>query len=71
MVYVDYGASLLNKSVLDLVPANTRFSLEELFPLLIDQQELLAYEVQQRFYEIGSPPGLIEFKEFITKEVAI
>ena len=28
-------------------------------------EELLAFEVKERFYEIGSPQGLKEFEEYI------
>lgn len=66
MVYIDYGASLLRKEVLDLVPKNTPYSLEELFSKLISRKEVLAFEVKKRFYEIGSKKGLVEFQKFIS-----
>ena len=64
MVYVDYGASLFREGVLELVPENHTYSLEELNKELIKKQELLAYEVTERFYEIGSPQGLADFKKY-------
>lgn len=67
MVYIDYGASLLRKKVLDLVPENEYYSLETLFLSLIVQKELLAFPVKQRFYEIGSKEGLAEFQDYITR----
>lgn len=66
MVYVEYGANILRKEVLELVPNETPYGLDDLFPRLIEMGELLAYEVDQRFYEIGSPESLKEFQEFIT-----
>jgi len=33
--------------------------------LLIGQEQLLALETQQRFYEIGSPKGLDEFRRLV------
>jgi NDP-sugar pyrophosphorylase family protein len=67
MVYIDYGASILRKRALELVPSGQVYSLEELFDQMIKQEELLAYEVKQRFYQIGSPEGLEEFQEYISQ----
>ena len=65
MNYIDYGAHIFRKKALDMVPENQLYSLEDLFTCLIERQELLAFEVKERFYEIGSPQGLKEFKEYI------
>ena len=47
-------------------PSKNRFyDLEELFTRLIDMEELLAFEVRERFYEIGSPQGMKEFERYI------
>ena len=67
MVYIDYGASILRKQALELVPQNQVYSLEGLFDQLIEQKELLAYEVDKRFYQIGSPEGLEEFRRYISQ----
>jgi MurNAc alpha-1-phosphate uridylyltransferase len=64
MDYIDYGANILRKQTLELVPSDRPYSLEELFPVLIERDELLAYEVKERFYEIGSPEGLAEFRKY-------
>lgn len=67
MVYIDYGASILRKRTLDMVPQNQVYPLEELFAQLIEQKELLAFEVKERFYQIGSLEGLQEFERFISE----
>lgn len=67
MIYVDYGASILRKKALELIPQNQVYSLEELFSELIKQKELLAYEVHKRFYQIGSPEGLKEFQQYASQ----
>ena len=64
VVYIDYGASILKKKAMELVPKNQAYSLEELFTELIKQEELLAYKVNKRFYQIGSHEGLAEFKRY-------
>jgi NDP-sugar pyrophosphorylase family protein len=65
MVYIDYGAHVFRKEALELVPDDRYFLLEDLFPALISRQQLLAYEVRSRFYEIGSVRGIEEFSEYI------
>jgi MurNAc alpha-1-phosphate uridylyltransferase len=60
--YIDYGASIFRPETLDRLPCNQPRSLQWLFRDLIVQQQLLAYEVIQRFYQIGSPEGLEEFR---------
>ena len=70
MIYIDYGASILRKKALELVPQNQVYSMEELFTRLIEQEELLAYEVNKRFYQIGSPEGLEEFRRYVSQEGA-
>ena len=65
MVYIDYGANLFRKQVLELVPEGQFYSLEDLFAQLVEMKELLAYEVKERFYEIGSLQGLAEFREYM------
>lgn len=65
MVYIEYGANIFKKEVLKMIPDNQFYSLDNLFPHLIGMEELLAFEVKERFYEIGSLQGLKEFEEYI------
>jgi NDP-sugar pyrophosphorylase family protein len=65
MVYIDYGAHVFRKSVLELIPGDRHYPLEDLFPILISQRQLLAFEVRQRFYEIGSVAGIRDFTEYV------
>ena len=67
MVYIDYGANIFRKEVLRMIPGKQFYTLEELVPHLIDIEELLAFEVKERFYEIGSPQGLKEFERHIAE----
>jgi NDP-sugar pyrophosphorylase family protein len=64
MIYIDYGAAIFRKEVLQLIPENRFSPVEELFLRLIEREQLLAFEVKERFYEIGSPRGLKDFEEF-------
>lgn len=65
MIYIDYGASLLNKKTLKIVPKNNFFTTGEFYTNLIKNKKLLAFEVKERFYHIGNPEALEEFKNFI------
>ena len=65
MEYIDYGTSILKKESLKYVPKNTFFSTGDFFQRLIEKNELLAYEVKKRFYHIGNPEALEEFKRYI------
>lgn len=65
MVFIDYGLNLFRNNVLELIPENTHYGLEDVFSQLIANQELLAYKVKDRFYEIGSIKGLKECSDFI------
>ncbi len=67
MFYIEYGANIFRKKALKLIPEKEPSSLDELFTKLIEKEELLAFEVKERFYEIGSPQGLKEFEDFVRK----
>jgi NDP-sugar pyrophosphorylase family protein len=65
MVYIEYGANIFNKDALRMIPENQFYSLDDVFHRLVEMDELLAFEVKERFYEIGSPQGVKEFEEYI------
>jgi hypothetical protein len=66
MIYIDYGVSLLSKDILRLIPDGIDYSLEDVFKKIITQNSMLAFEAEERFYEIGSFHGLKEFTDFIS-----
>ncbi|MBI2914246.1 MAG: nucleotidyltransferase family protein [Chloroflexi bacterium] len=63
MVYVNEGLSVLRRRALRLVPGGEPVSQEEFYQALIARGELLAYETQQRFYEVGSLRGIAELQQ--------
>jgi N-acetyl-alpha-D-muramate 1-phosphate uridylyltransferase len=65
MYYIDYGANVFRREVLEVIPVGRFYAFERLFPRLVEANEMLAYEVKERFYEIGSPNGLAEFSRFV------
>ena len=64
--YIDYGTSILRKKTLEFIPKNTFFTTGDLFTKLIEEKELLSYEVKERFYHIGNPEALKEFRKYIS-----
>ncbi len=67
MKYIDYGVSIYKKEVLKYIPKNQVYDLSKLQQTLIKKKQLLAYPAEKRFYQIGSPEGLEEFKKYIKK----
>ena len=65
MIHIEYGANIFSRRVLEMIPKGKTCSMEDLFPSLIEKGELLALEVKERFYEIGSLRGLEEFTTFV------
>lgn len=63
--YIDYGVSLFRKKTLKNIPADAFYSTKDLFTNLTKQKELLSYEVKKRFYHIGTPEALKEFKKYV------
>jgi NDP-sugar pyrophosphorylase family protein len=67
MQYIDYGLSCFRRDVFDDPgPAG----LAALFHELSIHGRLAAFEVQQRFYEIGSPEGLRDFERYLDADHA-
>lgn len=66
MDYIDYGAVFLEKDALAQEPEEA-WDLSDWYHRLSQQGKLAGYEVYNRFYEIGKPESLAEFKEFIAE----
>ncbi|MGE5526734.1 MAG: nucleotidyltransferase family protein [Rhodospirillaceae bacterium] len=64
MQYIDYGLGILDKQTLLRYAENESFDLADLYTDLSKRGELAGFEVQDRFYEIGSFAGLKEAEEF-------
>jgi NDP-sugar pyrophosphorylase family protein len=64
--FIDYGMNYFRKKVLSLIPSNQYYSLEDVFGKLIEMCELTSFIASERFYEVGSPVGLADFKNYIS-----
>jgi NDP-sugar pyrophosphorylase family protein len=65
MNYIEYGVNLFKKEILSRIPQDNFYELGDVFNSLVEDKQLLAYEVTDRFYEIGSLNGLADFKKYI------
>jgi NDP-sugar pyrophosphorylase family protein len=64
MTYIDYGLSILSRRTLLDASSEAAFDLAELYERLAAQRRLGCFEVNERFYEIGSPAGLEETRRY-------
>lgn len=65
MTHIDYGLGLFRAEVFQRWPGSAAFDLSQLQSQLAAQDMLAAYEVAERYYEIGSIPGLHETDAFL------
>jgi len=68
MKYIDYGLGVFDRKVFDTLEENRVSDLEEIYQTLLKKNELAAYEVKNRFYEIGSIKGLKELDQLFSKK---
>ena len=65
MRHIDYGIAVLNAAVFGPFPNNVSFDLADVYSCLVLEKQIAAYEVKQRFYEIGSREGLAELDSLL------
>jgi len=63
--YIDYGATILSKKLLNLIPDKEFYDLSDLFTELSNKKMLFGYEISNRFYEIGSVKGIRDFEKYL------
>jgi NDP-sugar pyrophosphorylase family protein len=65
MRYIDYGLGVFHAEAFQGLPVGKPCDLAGLYADLLQRKQLAAFEVRERFYEIGSPAGLQETAEFL------
>ena len=65
MRHIDYGLGVFDRSVFAAFPPGEMLDLARVYQDLLSAGNLAAFEVQDRFYEIGSPEGLRETAQFL------
>ncbi|MFH1386292.1 MAG: sugar phosphate nucleotidyltransferase [bacterium] len=64
--YIDAGAQVFKKRVLDLIPKNKFVPLDvEIFPALIKSGNLASFVTDQRYYDLGTPERLEAIKQVL------
>ena len=66
MKFIDYGLAVLSKSLFDKYEGKVAFDLADLYHLLSIKNQLAGFEVNERFYEIGSHQGIKETELYLT-----
>ena len=64
MKYIDYGLGILRNEIIEKYPKGFAFDLSVVYEDLSQKGLLAKFEAKNRFYEIGSPSGLMEIKDF-------
>lgn len=58
MRHIDYGLGAFRRTAFEAWPDNEAFDLSAVYQRLLSAADLAGFEVDERFYEIGSPSGL-------------
>ena len=67
MRHIDYGLGVFDRRVFETLPAGCVYDLAAIYQKLLISGDLAAFEVKERFYEIGSISGLQETSAFLEK----
>lgn len=67
MQYIDYGLGAFRASVFERIPSDTPYDLAKIYQNLLREGKLSAFEVHERFYEIGSAQGISELEQYLSK----
>jgi NDP-sugar pyrophosphorylase family protein len=65
MRHIDYGLGAFRRNVFASLPAGEKVDLASVYQKLLREGSLAAFEVHDRFYEIGSSEGLRDTEEFL------
>ena len=68
MHHIDYGLGVFRRDVFLAIPENQPYDLAQVYVDLLVKGELAAYEVAERFYEIGSVQGIRELEQYLRGE---
>lgn len=68
MQHIDFGLGVLRHSAFDEFNKSEKFDLVDVYKSLLKKNELAAFEVKNRFYEIGSLEGIKETSNYILKK---
>jgi MurNAc alpha-1-phosphate uridylyltransferase len=67
MNYIDYGLSCFEMSVFSSYDSSIPLDLAQIFTDLSSKDLLAGYEAEERFYEIGSQQGILDFAAYVER----
>jgi NDP-sugar pyrophosphorylase family protein len=67
MRHIDYGLGVIRREPFDGLPEGEPADLAMLYQDLLRRGELAGFELLARFYEIGSPQGIRDLEEFLSR----
>jgi MurNAc alpha-1-phosphate uridylyltransferase len=62
--HIDYGMVALHRAAFRDAPSDAAFDLGVIFNALAPEHQLVAFEVTERFHDIGTPAALAETEEY-------
>jgi NDP-sugar pyrophosphorylase family protein len=65
MQYIDYGLNFFHREVFEDFKKNTNIDLSDVQSSLAESRQLSGFEVENRFYEIGSFQGIKDLAEYL------
>jgi NDP-sugar pyrophosphorylase family protein len=65
MQYIDYGLGAFQAEAIRGYPQPRKLDLESIYQDLLKRNELAAFEIRERFFEIGSEAGLAQLEEYL------
>jgi NDP-sugar pyrophosphorylase family protein len=65
--YIDYGLLGFRRDVVLTLPPDKQIDLAGVHSQLASSGDLAAFEVHDRFYEVGSPEGLAELEQYLLR----
>jgi len=70
MKHIDYGLGVFRAQVFESIPEDEPLDLATVYRRMLGERQLAAYEVEQRFYEIGSLAGIAELQALLEGRAA-
>lgn len=67
MRHIDYGLGVFSRRVFEDLPPDRPADLAAIYQDLLRRGDLAAFEVPDRFYEIGSAQGIRDLEEFLSR----
>ncbi len=67
MRHIDYGLGVFRRAAFDTLPADQPVDLADVYEELARRGQLAAFEVLERFYEIGSHQGLGDLSRYLNQ----